>query len=100
MYDRAALVALPPALRDRYAAHLAAVVPPATPMLLVTLQYPRGQMDGPPFSIPAEEVERLYGNRGRVRLLARRSILSAEPRFAERGVTALDECVFHVTLEA
>jgi thiopurine S-methyltransferase len=99
VYDRAALVALPPATRDRYAAHLAAVVPPATPMLLLTLEYPRGQMEGPPFSIPAEEVERLYGNRGHVRLLTRRSILSEEPRFAERGVAALDESAFLVTLE-
>jgi thiopurine S-methyltransferase len=100
VYDRAALVALPPALRDRYAAQLTAVVPRAAPMLLLTLEYPQGQMDGPPFSIPAEEVERLYGNRGHVRLLTRRSILSAEPGFAERGVTALDECAFLVTLEA
>jgi thiopurine S-methyltransferase len=68
-------------------------------MLLVTLEYPSGEMEGPPFSIPPVEVERLYGHRGRVQPLAREPILSAEPRFAERGVTALDECAYLVTLE-
>ncbi|HET9986823.1 MAG TPA: thiopurine S-methyltransferase [Longimicrobiales bacterium] len=97
VYDRAALVALPPALRERYAAHMAAILPPGTPMLLVTLDYPQEQMEGPPFSVPPDEVERLYGRRGSVRRLACESILADEPRFAERGVTALHECAFHVT---
>jgi thiopurine S-methyltransferase len=97
VYDRAALVALPPEMRGRYAALLASSVPPGTPMLLVTLAYPDGEMDGPPFSVPPAEVERLYGA-GRVRLLSRRSILADEPRFVEKGLTALDECAFLVTL--
>ena len=100
VYDRAALVALPRETRDRYAAHLAVLLPPATPMLLIALEYPQGEMDGPPFSIAADEVERLYGDRGHVRLLTRRSILAEEPRFAERGVTALDERAYLVTLKA
>jgi thiopurine S-methyltransferase len=55
-------------------------------------------MDGPPFSVPPAEVERLYGARAGVRLLSRRPILDQEPRFVERGLTLLDECAFVVTL--
>lgn len=63
-YDRAALIALPPAMRPRYAAHLRAVAPAATG-LLITLEYPADAIDGPPFSVLADEVHALHGD-GRV----------------------------------
>ena len=100
VYDRAALVALPPTMRERYAAHMAEILPPGTPMLLLTLEYPPAQMQGPPFSVPPSEVERLYGPRGDVRLLRRDDVLSENRLFAERGVTALYACAFLVTLGA
>jgi len=100
VYDRAALVALPPVMRERYAAHMAEIVPAGTRMLLVTLEYPQGQMQGPPFSVPQAEVERLYGPLGDVRLLRRDDVLSLNRPFAERGVTAMYECAFLVTVRA
>jgi thiopurine S-methyltransferase len=100
VYDRAALVALPPTMRERYAAHMAEILPPGTPMLLLTLEYPPAQMQGPPFSVPPSEVERVYAPRGDVRLLRRDDVLSENQRFAERGVTALYACAFLVTLGA
>lgn len=100
VYDRAALVALPREMRESYAARMAEILPPGTPMLLVTLEYPPEEMQGPPFSVPREEVERLYGHRGAVEVLARDAILAREPHFADRGVTALHECAFLVTLRA
>jgi len=98
VYDRAALIALPPPLRERYAAHIAGILPPGTRMLLVTLEYPQEEMQGPPFSVSPAEVEQLYGPRGDVRLLRRDNVLSENRRFAERGVTSLHECAFLVTL--
>lgn len=61
VYDRAALVALPAAMRGRYAAHLKAITACA-PQLLLTYRYDPRQLDGPPFSIDAEEVDRHYGD--------------------------------------
>jgi len=61
VYDRAALVALPEAMRGRYAAHLKAITACA-PQLLLTYRYDPRQLDGPPFSIDAEEVDRHYGD--------------------------------------
>ena len=98
VYDRAALIAMPPAMRERYAAHMVEILPPATRMLLLTLDYPQEQMQGPPFSVPPDEVERLYGSRGDVRLLSRDDVLAKGRELAERGVTTLHECVFRVTL--
>jgi thiopurine S-methyltransferase len=61
LYDRAALVALPPELRPGYAAHIRKLVAPGSPALVVTLEYPEGAKEGPPFSVPEAEVRTLYG---------------------------------------
>ncbi|MEM1077683.1 MAG: thiopurine S-methyltransferase [Pseudomonadota bacterium] len=58
-YDRAALVALPPETRPRYARRLIQVTG-AAPQLLVTMTYDQSQTNGPPFSVPAGEVTRYY----------------------------------------
>lgn len=60
IYDRAALVALPPELRPRYAAHLRALAA-AAPQLLITFDYDQSLQPGPPFSVPETELRALYG---------------------------------------
>ena len=60
VYDRAAFVALPAAMRDRYAAHIGAITGFA-PQLLVCFEYDQSLMEGPPFSISAEETGCRYG---------------------------------------
>jgi thiopurine S-methyltransferase len=59
IYDRAALVALPADLRPRYTALLRAQAPRARRELLVSLDYPEGATQGPPFSVPEAEVRAL-----------------------------------------
>ena len=59
VYDRAALVALPKEIRDRYTAHLMEITDTA-PQLLVSYEYDQSLMDGPPFSISREEVNQHY----------------------------------------
>lgn len=59
-YDRAALIALPPATRQRYAFHLAQLLPPGARGLLVSLTHGGGPERGPPYSVEAGEVERLF----------------------------------------
>lgn len=59
-YDRAALIALPPATRQRYAFHLAQLLPPGARGLMITLTHPGGPDQGPPYSVDADEVQRLF----------------------------------------
>lgn len=59
-YDRAALIALPPATRQRYAFHLAQLLPPGARGLLVSLTHGGGPEQGPPYSVEADEVEQLF----------------------------------------
>ncbi len=62
VYDRAALVALPEDMRARYAAHLANITGWAQ-QLVISFEYDQSQMNGPPFSVSAAEVERVHGAR-------------------------------------
>jgi thiopurine S-methyltransferase len=61
VYDRAALVALPMQMRDKYAAHLVSITH-AAPQLLLSFSYDQSKMTGPPFSVDADEVHRLYAS--------------------------------------
>lgn len=77
VYDRAALVALPPEMRVRYAVHLIELTANA-PQLLLTFDYDQSLVPGPPFSVPDDEVRRHYEAAYRMDL--------AEKRQAEDGV--------------
>ncbi|MEM7431029.1 MAG: thiopurine S-methyltransferase [Pseudomonadota bacterium] len=61
IYDRAALIALPEEMRQRYAKHIVALTSSA-PQLLICLQYDQSLMEGPPFSVTEEKVIALYGS--------------------------------------
>lgn len=100
VYDRAALIALPPATRTRYVGELYARLPPGCRGLLITLEYPQHQKNGPPFSVEEAEVRRLYTPRWQVESLERRDVLAAQPNFIEEGVTALSTSVYRLLRES
>ena len=91
VYDRAALVALPPALRGSYAELLTSGLAPHAQILLIGFEYPQAQMSGPPFSVDDEEIKRLYGERFHIELRAETNLLETEPRWRERELTRLVE---------
>lgn len=74
VYDRAALVALPPDMRERYVAHLTDLTHAAAE-LLVTFVYDQGLMSGPPFSVGRDEVRRHYRDRHEVSLIASHEVV-------------------------
>ena len=87
LYDRAALVALPKDMRQRYAAHVRTLLPAGARALVITFEYPQEQMAGPPFSVDEPELRALYAG------LAAEQIDSAmadAPRFTDAGVGAIE----------
>jgi len=60
IWDRAALVALPPERRIDYAAQERRLLAPGGRILLNAFEYDPSQMSGPPFSVPRDEVAALY----------------------------------------
>lgn len=89
VFDRAALIALPPEMRRSYAEKMSDLLPPGCRVLLVTMEYPQEQMDGPPFAVMEQEVRDLYGERFGITVLESEDLLAKEPNFRERGLTRL-----------
>src|SRR5512146_1923398 len=96
IYDRAALIAFPAPMRERYAREVYGRLPAGCRGLLITLEYPQHEMPGPPFSVKDTEVQRLFGARWDIGRLERRDILASQPAFSEKGVTALHTAVFRL----
>jgi thiopurine S-methyltransferase len=93
VFDRASLIALPPAMRPAYALHLQDLLPAAR-ILLVTLDYDQAEMAGPPFAVSEAEVRALYEERFVVREIAALDIWAETPRYRERGLSRIMERVF------
>ncbi|MGF1477650.1 MAG: thiopurine S-methyltransferase [Geminicoccaceae bacterium] len=80
VYDRAALVALPPEMREAYSRHLTTLAGRA-PQFLISYDYDQSQTEGPPFSVTSEEIGELYGDQYEQELVASVEISG---RLAER----------------
>lgn len=90
VYDRAALVALPEGMRQRYAAHVCEITGTA-PQLLVTFEYDQSVMAGPPFSLSESDVRSCYASRYRITLLA-----DAEVPGGLKGICPAREKALHL----
>ncbi|HET7663000.1 MAG TPA: thiopurine S-methyltransferase [Rhodanobacteraceae bacterium] len=96
VYDRAAIIALPPAMRERYAETVYARLPVGCRVLMITLEYPQAEMDGPPFSVDADHLDTLLGQSWRIEALDRRDILASQPGFQEAGLSSLHSGVYRL----
>lgn len=96
VYDRAALVAMPDSMRVSYASQLQRLIRKA-PVLLITMVYDQSKMNGPPFSVPHEEIEHLYGNDFTIAKLSTSSGPEILGNLAERGLDTLEETVYKLT---
>jgi len=89
LYDRAAMIALPPELRARYVAHLRTLLPDGAPGLLVTLEYEQARRDGPPFAVLADEVRRAYAG---LQIAELGEAQADAPALQAAGIPASDRC--------
>lgn len=97
VYDRAALIALPPPMRQRYVREVYTHLPAGCGGLLITLEYPQHEKNGPPFSVPEAEVRELYGSDWNIETLERRDILAEQPGFVAEGVSVLQTVVYRLS---
>lgn len=93
VYDRAALIALPPSMREHYCRHLLTLAQGA-PILLITLDHDPLEKEGPPFPVTPDEVKARFSATHNLQILESRDVLNENPSFKNRGVTALVEWVF------
>jgi len=93
VYDRASLIALPPAMRQDYVVKLTELDQSA-PKLLVTLEYDQSKMSGPPFSVSKAEVEPLFKANYQVSQLSAQDVLVNNANFRDKGLEYLNECIY------
>lgn len=60
IYDRAALIALPYTLQQRYVDHLLSFLPPQATLCLISLEFPQDELQGPPFATFSEDIIKLF----------------------------------------
>ena len=96
LYDRAALIALPPLMREQYAAHLNGLLAQGSRGLLITLDYEQSQKAGPPFAVSDEEVQLLLGAQWSPEVLEQQDILGQSWKFVQDGVTRLEERAYRL----
>ncbi|MGE4335802.1 MAG: thiopurine S-methyltransferase [Pigmentiphaga sp.] len=97
VFDRAALIALPPGMRAAYCRQVYGHLAPGYRGVLLTLDYPQELKAGPPFSVPDGDVRALLAGLAEPELLGRRNVLEQEGKFASQGVTRLDELSYLLT---
>lgn len=97
LYDRAALIALPPLMRARYAAHLNRCLRAGCEGLLITLDYDQALKAGPPFAVTQDEVRVLLASHWTLQVLEERDILGESWKFVQDGVPRLDERAYRLT---
>ena len=97
VYDRAALISWRPEFRTAYVEQLSSLTTRGAQTLLITLEYPQAQMSGPPFSVSADDVDRLYSGSHAIEELSKTDILANEARLRARGVTQLHEVCYRLT---
>ncbi len=99
VYDRAALIALPPPLRVDYLAKQQKELRPGTPILLVTLDFQRDPVlcegyQGPPFPHSDDMVFDQYRDFSMVTKLGQRDITEQEPKFRAQGADRVFEAAW------
>jgi thiopurine S-methyltransferase len=92
LYDRGALVAVDPLIRQKYAAHTRRLLKSAARQLIVTLEYDQEVVQGPPFAVTADEMSALWNDLERV--AEQDDIDNCPPKFLDAGLTDIKEVVW------
>lgn len=98
IYDRGALIALPKAIRYRYIAQVQPWLNNNGQILLKTVTYNQSEMDGPPYSVPPEELSELYSDFSHIeniKSLPRKQ--EDMQRYSDRGCRALRDETWLIT---
>ena len=89
LYDRGALVALAADQRPRYVEHTSKLLNPVSTRLVITLEYDQRVVNGPPFSVSADELLAYCDDM--VRVGEKDDIDNCPPKFRQAGLAEVSE---------
>ena len=91
-YDRAAMIAIPPTMREVYVEQIRQLTKPNAVGLLITFAYPQEEMEGPPFSLSDNDVKELFSNGFEVECLEQIDLTDEK----DRGLSQVKSSVFRI----
>ena len=91
-YDRAAMIAIPPTMRENYVKQIRQLTKPNAVGLLITFTYPQEEMEGPPFSLSDNDVKVLFSNGFEVECLDQLDLTDEKGR----GLSQVTSSVFRI----
>lgn len=97
IYDRAAIIALSYELRQKYVEHLTGIITNQFKWLLLTMDYPQGQKDGPPYALNFAEIKTLFAKNFDLIQLESIEDLKNEPKFIASNVDFLKKETYLLT---
>ena len=92
LYDRGSIVAIDPAIRSDYVRQTKALLKPHASLLVITLEYDQDVVNGPPFSLLADELRDYWQDLERVEVTD--DINNCPPKFRAAGLTDIAEVVW------
>jgi thiopurine S-methyltransferase len=100
IYDRAALIALPIKMQQAYVDHLVSFIGQGTKLFLISVEFPKQEMSGPPFPITEQDINQLFLSANKhcqIECIASRDLV--DKRFAQRNfdVSHLVERLYIIT---
>ncbi|MFY2508564.1 thiopurine S-methyltransferase [Vibrio pectenicida] len=93
IYDRAALIALPESMRGGYVERVKSLLKAGGRILLITTEYQKEEMAGPPFSVTEQEVNKLFSEY-KISKLYREDAEQTHPRVIKHGLSRFAEEVY------
>ncbi|MDU8620342.1 thiopurine S-methyltransferase [Pseudomonas syringae] len=93
-YDRAAMIALPADMRERYVRQLEALMSQTCSGLLITLEYDQTLLEGPPFSVPHTWLHRVMSGNWEVTKVGGQDTLHSSAKGVRAGLERMDEHVY------
>ena len=99
VYDRGALVAFPPAMRQNYVNQLRQLVASGSQMLTISYDFNQQQRPGPPFSVPQADLAALFSDWCRLEKIHTESTLEKHQMLKGAGVESLLEEVYQIQVE-
>jgi len=91
-YDRAALIALPPELRQPYADQVARLMPGGAQGVIVTIDYDQSARNGPPFAVTDAHLGELFGGAFELARRDRRPVADAPRGLEDAAFTSTWVC--------
>ncbi len=100
LYDRAAIVALDPKDRQRYAQKHSDLLVPTAKALVLCFEYDQSKCEGPPFSVEENLVTKYFKNDFDIELIEDSEIEIGNPRMIKAGVSKASQKAYLLNRKA